>query len=68
VAASRFDNAAMLAKDERKTGIGITTPFIEAMSAYHKVGDGRTRHAGPTGSLRSIRARIYPGRLLTAVA
>jgi hypothetical protein len=46
VAASRFDRAAMLAKDERKTGIGINaTPFIEAMSAYNNVRDGRTRHA-----------------------
>jgi len=50
VAASCFDHASLLAKDERKTGIGInTTPFIEAMSAYHKVGDGRTRYAGATG-------------------
>jgi hypothetical protein len=64
VAASRFDHAAMLAKDERKTGIGTnTTPFIEAISAHHKVGDGRTRHASATG-----RARIYPGRPLTVVA
>jgi hypothetical protein len=50
VATSRFDHAAMLAKDERKTGIEInTTPFIQAMSAHHKVGDGRTRHADATG-------------------
>ena len=50
VATSRFDHAAMLAKDERKTGIEInTTLVIEAMSAHHKVGDGRTRHAGATG-------------------
>ena len=49
MAASRFDHAAMLAKDERKTGIGIDlTPFIEAMSAYYKVRDGYTRHAGAT--------------------
>jgi hypothetical protein len=35
VATSRVDRGAMLAKDERKTGIGIdATPFIEAMSAY----------------------------------
>jgi hypothetical protein len=46
---SRFDHAAMLAKDERKAAIEInTTPVIEAMSAHHKVGDGRTRHAGAT--------------------
>jgi len=51
VATSRFDHAAILAKDERKAGIEInTTPVIEAMSAHHKVGDGLTRHAGATGS------------------
>jgi len=50
VATSRFDHAAILAKDERKAGIEInTTPVIEAMSAHHKVGDGRTRDAGATG-------------------
>jgi hypothetical protein len=47
--ATRFDHVAILAKDERETGIGIDmTPFIEAMSAYYKVRDGRTRLAGAT--------------------
>jgi hypothetical protein len=46
VAASRFDHAAMLAKDERKTGIGTnTTPFIEAMSAITK--SAMAAHAMP---------------------
>jgi hypothetical protein len=69
VAASRFDRAAMLAKDQRKAGIGINaTPFIEAMSAYHKVGDGRTRHAERHGCPRRHSSRTYPGRALTVVA
>ena len=46
MAASRFDHAAMLAKDERETEIGInTTPFIEAMSAHHK--SAMATHAMP---------------------
>jgi hypothetical protein len=46
VAASRVDRAAMLAKDERKTGIGIdATPFIEAMSGLYK--SAMAAHAMP---------------------